>query len=1189
MVALRAELDAVAAQERPGDRTLRAMLHDAIGRRAAKVGAGEAIVVRELLSAYNADPSFRPPLFDLVRTFERRRSLKNLGRLYDAEVKSATSPEEKAHALVDRAWLGAIELGELEVARKALDDAEAADPESALVPFVRELVERRAGDGARAEVAFEARVTRLVSPELRALGLRELGLRRLVAKRVEEAVAAFESAVRLRADARGFVLLAFAEEQRGGATAALAAWRRAAELATGEERAAYALEASAVARRSGAHADAVLAAREATEAAPDDSATWVSLEVAARAAGDAAALELATERLDASSEAASVGRLDAAELRGDAAEVDALLSKLAASGSKVAALLGRDAALRAGDVARFARSVVELHGDTSSQGAAANDAARALALSAERLLAFPRDRASRAEVDALAFDLFHRALAAFDRAGESASAHERSLVVRGACFAALGLGADATRGARPADPAHVSEAVRRLLAEPLESDERAMLSFANAVFGAPTEAELLALLEDVTAQAWSAPLVRVVASDRGHHRLAAEAHQRIAKGAEKPEIKAAHLAAAARCLVRAGDSDAALSVLARALTATPTAAYGRALAEGLLAKKGDPDAKAQFFAQLGGERAQRAEENASRVAQAVVAENQGDDDRAAELLLDIEGETPLEALLVGLRLAERRGATQEREIFLARLAVRDDAPAWALLEHAASLEVGSEASDRAIERLLERPEIGLEAQLLAATGTSSHRARAIELLAQHPLIELALGRSHRGELGALDEALAAVRRPERRPEDWVALADATDDPAAGRLFLLSALMQSVLAPIGESPTSPEPSLVERVRAEQIAKPTAATAWALYELADRRALLGERPAYEALDALGVYLTQRGFTPSVSAAYGRELVRTGRSDDALSHLRAAVEREPFDVGAWDTLRLAAREAQAFEDVVRAADHLASLVSGEAKAQLLEESAAVLMDELGDDAGAETRLRAALAVDGSRAIAYARLHDLLAERGDEAELLDLVIARTDATDDPDHLAPLFYEQARLYRTLGQLDDALAALENVLLLDDTHVGALALTVEIHVQRESWAEAVEALRSLAICDAAPSSQRRIARLGAAEFLDKRLGDRRGAIAELAEIKALGLLDRAVYERMAGIVVRMESPADGFAAVERAGQRVGATQALFWAVGSILAQRADASAFALPLIKKVVELDPDDDEARRLLRGLEGR
>ena len=67
-----------------------------------------AQAVQDYLSAYNADNRLRLSLAALVRMFERRRSYKNLTRLYEAELRSARSPTEVGTALTDQAVLAAV-------------------------------------------------------------------------------------------------------------------------------------------------------------------------------------------------------------------------------------------------------------------------------------------------------------------------------------------------------------------------------------------------------------------------------------------------------------------------------------------------------------------------------------------------------------------------------------------------------------------------------------------------------------------------------------------------------------------------------------------------------------------------------------------------------------------------------------------------------------------------------------------------------------------------------------------------------------------------------------------------------------------------------------------------------------------------------------------------------------------------
>src|SRR5579883_1105419 len=84
------------------DKTRQARLLSEIGEIEERAG-DEPGAARDYLAAFNADPSFREPLEGLVRLLERRRSLKNLGKLVDALTRAASSPDEKVRALLAKA------------------------------------------------------------------------------------------------------------------------------------------------------------------------------------------------------------------------------------------------------------------------------------------------------------------------------------------------------------------------------------------------------------------------------------------------------------------------------------------------------------------------------------------------------------------------------------------------------------------------------------------------------------------------------------------------------------------------------------------------------------------------------------------------------------------------------------------------------------------------------------------------------------------------------------------------------------------------------------------------------------------------------------------------------------------------------------------------------------------------------
>jgi tetratricopeptide (TPR) repeat protein len=347
-----------------------------------------------------------------------------------------------------------------------------------------------------------------------------------------------------------------------------------------------------------------------------------------------------------------------------------------------------------------------------------------------------------------------------------------------------------------------------------------------------------------------------------------------------------------------------------------------------------------------------------------------------------------------------------------------------------------------------------------------------------------------------------------------------------------------------------------------------------------------------DALGSWLDHAGDTGrlAMESARGRALAAAGRSREALEVLLRVAAAEPDDLASWEAIRVAARDAQAWDVLVEACDRLAHLVDDpELAAMLFEETAAVLMDELHQDDRAERRLRRVLALDARRPIAYGRLHDLLADREDDAGLLELVSARIELVDDPEELGKLFYEQARLFRSLGMREEALSTLDNLLMLESEHLGGLALLVEIQVQKEDWAGAVEALRTIAGADDVPDSQRRIARLGAADFLENKLQEREGAFDELMALATEGLADRAIYERIATLAEQLERWDEAAAALTAAVAASSSPEVVARIerrAGAIHAERRDDYPSAIDAYARALAAVPTDVDAGEAMAAL---
>ena len=186
-----------------------------------------------------------------------------------------------------------------------------------------------------------------------------------------------------------------------------------------------------------------------------------------------------------------------------------------------------------------------------------------------------------------------------------------------------------------------------------------------------------------------------------------------------------------------------------------------------------------------------------------------------------------------------------------------------------------------------------------------------------------------------------------------------------------------------------------------------------------------------------------------------------------------------------------------------------------ELLEEAGAVRLDCLQQHQQAEDAFRGALEADPTRQVAFRRLHDLLAAREDAEGLEELVSARL-AIGGPKDRPELLYERARLLRGFSDRPGALEVLDELFATEPEHSGALALAAEVHVSLEQWEQAVDCLRRLSQ-SGIPDEQRRVAHLGAADFLESRLDAKGEALAELRAVEALGLADPATWMRIGAL------------------------------------------------------------------------
>jgi tetratricopeptide (TPR) repeat protein len=161
-------------------------------------GRDDPAAARDYLAAFNADPTFREPLEGLVRLLEKRRSLKNLGKLIGALVRAAAAPDEKVRALLMRAAYQADVSGEIAEAKASVVEASEIDgvpvAEQATTWLMLEVLAGRTSDPASRIEAMAHRVRHAHRPAWRSLLLIDQAMLLVTTGEVDAALALMEEA-----------------------------------------------------------------------------------------------------------------------------------------------------------------------------------------------------------------------------------------------------------------------------------------------------------------------------------------------------------------------------------------------------------------------------------------------------------------------------------------------------------------------------------------------------------------------------------------------------------------------------------------------------------------------------------------------------------------------------------------------------------------------------------------------------------------------------------------------------------------------------------------------------------------------------------------------------------------------------------------------------------------------------------
>jgi cellulose synthase operon protein C len=1222
---LRAEHAASGSTERQA-----ILLHE-VGVLEERLG-DEAAAARDQLAAVNAEPEFSEPLERLLAIIERRQSYKNLGKLLDRLHKIGTKAEERARALIDQAALLADQEQDHAGARELLERAAEELPDDPSIQLMLELCAVKIGDQNLREQALQRRAELARAPEWKALLLADLAELRFERADTSGAFEALAKGAELRTRASYLLLTveerfaqrsdqpereaAALEAQAGLILEALLDPLRGDELGVphGKRNAASCadlwLRASDAHRQRGELAQATALLDRALAELPGDPLLSHARAAAAEVSGDTQTIaRLASAQL----EAGAVGELaaalwlrvaEASASEGDGSAALAAVGKalqqdpnsiparaleldlLSGAGNPAALASSLEAAAERLSSDRGKADFFLLSADVYAREAQDNQGARAALSQASMLGATPSlvariarllasltadgawyEEASRRllsqgatadEQVSLWFELLRARCLRGDRVGSDAAAVQLAEAPGGGMLGQLLLGyvleltpdpTDAASLRKSAPPSHELKpwsGVKALAA--LESDParsralRIVVALRALTSGEPSAAveELTALHADETGDVVVAAALSWLHQARGNASEAARVLAACAASCDDPELGASFNLTSGILSHRAGNKAEAIDRFESAAEVAPRAG-GALLSWALRAAEPDSlDARRRALEGLEGSQA------ALGLLERFGLElgRGGNAEFAADALSAI-GESAPEEVLAAADLARGvfAGApAAERSQALERLGARS--AAVSTLTRAAEF-------DLVLEQAGTTPPNGGELELAASRWVESDAglAPAIEWLGA----AIAKGDA-RAEVAARRELAARVSGLQGE-----ALAASASMVAAlagvdGQLFVEGSGQAAALANLELALPGVDP----RRRAA--------------------ALLGASGSLGD-DNLGMLLAMAGYNQ----------LAFGDLEAAQGTFRAVVEILPDEIIGWEGLRSAALALNDRATLAEACAALGDAVADSARgAELWETAAGILLDEIKDAQRGEFALARAVDRDVSRFAPFDRLFRLVRARKESPRLLDLVARRLEVAEDPDEIAKLFWERARVLRETGDRPGALAALENVRLLEPDHVGALALSGEIYLSSKMFPEAAEHLSRLSGMSEAPTQQRLMSGVAAVDIYENKLHDIHSALRVLLGLHGAGLSTLPVRERLARVAAKAQAWREATAVLEQLMQERESSAGRAEAARLCLAiyrDKLQSPEAAEAAIGKLLEELPDDAEALDFLLG----
>jgi hypothetical protein len=1113
---------------------------------------------REFLASFNSHAQFREPLEGLVRLLERRKSVKNLPKLLDALLRAAESPVEKSRAFVKRAAFSLDYRKDDHAAKSSLLQATDERPEDATAWLELEVLGGRSNDAALRAQALEARTKLEKNPTWRALLL--ISLSDLLAKQtdVDQAVALLETAIQLDGSARYRAtqsLERLAASQPGHEAALASALETQAELvitALADPQEGDRLGVPHSARLPEVAADGWLRAADARKALGDVAAAAALLDRAlervgprppiltarlavAEAAGDTATAErIAETLLDQGIRGSSAASLfmrvaEAAANRDDAPGALAALTKALGvdAGCVPARALQIDLLGNATDAAALAAALEAMAGELPSDDAKG----RAFLLSAYVFAAQAHDVPG--------------AKAALSQAGTCGLSP--GILARTARFLATII----------EDATWYDEATRRLIASGAEDGEHLSLWFelgrARLLRGEEDGAR--AAFEAIAESPGGGWLGRALAAyGLGHRAKRAEA--------DAPAGERALPSPQPLDQLRASENNAPMG-RALALAAARRADLGGDVEQACVRLRelceGDPSdiVSAIYLADLE-KRSKRPIESAKVLSAAAAAlsdlELGASLHLEAALLLWRSGERrvaldELEAALLGtstpvaplfgwaLRGIDAATTDERRRLLDRAVEFSDDSHLLSLERFALRLLSGNPDTDSANE-LLRSIEAKSEGDIAAAGAlarviwdekasdrddflsalqrigeaspkaqpiTSWENLRIVRLLGDDRVLAAEHAQAFAQAMGSLPANLewlgAAIGAGDRDAEVQARRTVAASLSGEARSAVLAS---AALVGLVHAPGAPQSLLTDTDPSSRIMN---------LELAGPGSDVRRRAS--ALFGLGDALGEEAQLDSLLMA-GYNHLALGNAEEALSCFTNVVSQREKDLFAWEGLRSAAEALGDTENVALACAELGDLCADNARgADFWEKTALLRLETLHDEEQGELALERAFARDPSRVVAFDRLFRRVRGRGDSDKLLAIVARRLEVAEDPDELAKLFWERARVLRQKRDVPGALAALENVTMIEPDHVGALALKGEIDITQSNFESAAKNLARLSVLDEAPPQQRLMSGVAAVDLYENKLRDTAKALEVLVGLHQNGLSTLPVRERMA--------------------------------------------------------------------------